>query len=156
MLSATVAAVAILLLLFPESATQALNQWTGNSSWSGASRAATIRALTLLLIIVLIFALDPEVRAFLIFVDYVGIDIFLMLLFFQGRDILHWFSVAAALSAARRLADWGWYPMPLPYRSLFNQHPWWGLYATAQPAALAFIVVGIAFTLVRLMVLHIV
>jgi hypothetical protein len=148
-LTATVIALTILLLLFTESATAELNHWTGTRSWNVASRAATIRALTLLLIVVLVFALDPEVRAFLIFVDMVGVDIFLMLIFFQGRDILHWLHVAVALSTARRLAGWGWYPMPLPHRALFRQHPWWGIYATVQPTAVAFIAVGIMFTVVR-------
>jgi hypothetical protein len=103
-LGATITALTMLLLLFPGSATAELNHWTGTRSWSVASRAATIRALTLLLIVVLVFALDPEVRAFLIFLDMVGVDIFLMLIFFQGRDILHWLHVAVALSTARRLA----------------------------------------------------
>ena len=149
MLAATITALTILLLLFPGSATAELNHWTGTRSWSVASRAATIRTLTLLLIVVLVFALDPEVRAFLIFVDMVGVDIFLMLIFFQGRDILHWLHVAVALSTARRLAGWGQYPMPLPHCALFRQHPWWGIYATVRPIAVAFMGVGIMFAVVR-------
>jgi hypothetical protein len=150
-LGATITALTMLLLLFPGSATAELNHWTGTRSWSVASRAATIRALTLLLIVVLVFALDPEVRAFLIFLDMVGVDIFLMLIFFQGRDILHWLHVAVALSTARRLAGWGRYPMPLPHRALFRQHPGWGIYATVQPIAVAFMAVGIMFTVVRIL-----
>lgn len=151
MLAATVIALTILLLLFTESATAELNHWTGTRSWSVASRAATIRALALLLIVMLVFSLNPEVRAFLIFVDMVGIDIFLMLIFFQGRDILHWLHVAVSLSTARRLAGWGWYPMPLPHRALFRQHPWWGVYATVRPVSVAFMAVGIMFTVARIL-----
>jgi hypothetical protein len=82
-------------------------------------------------------------------VDAVGVDIFLMLLFFQGRDILHWFHVAVGLPTARRLTSWGWYPMPLPHRSLFKQNPWWGIYATVQPIAVALMIGGIMFAVTR-------
>jgi hypothetical protein len=148
---ATITALTVLLLLFPGWARDELNHWTDTRLWSVASRTATIRTLTLLLVVALVFALDPEVRAFLIFVDLVGVDIFLMLIFFQGRDILHWLHVAVALSTARRLTGWARYPMPLPHRALFRQHPWWGIYATVQPIAVAFIAVGIMFTVVRIL-----
>ena len=133
-------ALTILLLLFPEPATWALSQWTGTQSWSGAGRAATIRTLTLLVVVALIFALDPEVRAFLVFVDAVGVDIFLMLLFFQGKEILQWVSIAMCVPAVRFLETWSWYPMPIPGRELLKQHPLWSLYAVAQPISLALLI----------------
>jgi uncharacterized membrane protein len=63
MIPMTLLALAIVLLLFTEPATAALNRWTGIRSWSTAGRAATIRALALLVMVALVFALDPEVRA---------------------------------------------------------------------------------------------
>jgi hypothetical protein len=152
MLAATITALTILVLLFPGAATDQLNHWTGTSSWRDASRAATIRTLALLAIVLLVLTLNPEVRTFLIFLDWIGVDIFLMLVFFQGRDILHWLYVAVALSTARRLAGWGRYPMPLPYRALFRQHPLWGIYATVQPIAVAFIPGMIMLFVVRMLV----
>ena len=133
----TLLALTILLLVFTEPATAALNQWTGTRSWSAAGRAATIRTLTLLVIVALLFAMDPEVRAFLVFTDTVGVDIFLMLLLFQGKEILQWVSIAACVPALRFLETRSWYPMPIPSRALFKQHPLWSLYAAAQPIALA-------------------
>ncbi len=136
----TLLALAIVLLLFTEPATAALNQWTGIRSWSTASRAATIRALALLVVVALIFALDPEVRAFLIFVDMVGVDVFLMLLFLQGQEVLRWVIVEIRAPAVRSLERWSWFPMPIPHRELFKQHPFWSLYAAAQPIALALLI----------------
>jgi hypothetical protein len=141
----TLSALTILLLLFSEPAAAALDQWTGARSSGTGTRAAAINALTLLLAVALILALNPEVRLFLIFLDALGVDIFLMLLFFQGRDILQWLHAAVGLPTARSLERWGWYPMTLPHRSLFKQHPWWGLYATLQPIAIALIVAGTVF-----------
>lgn len=133
----TLLALAIVLLLFTAPATAALNQWTGIRSWSTASRAATIRTLALLVVVALIFALDPEVRAFWVFVDMIGVDIFLMLLFFQGQEALRWVMIAIWVPAVRSLEQWSWFPMPILHRELFKQHPLWSLYAAAQPIALA-------------------
>jgi hypothetical protein len=152
-LTAAVTALTILLLFFTESARAELNHWMGNRSGTVASRATTIRVLALLVIVALVFTLNPEVRAFLIFVDMLGVDVFLMLIFFQARDLLHWFHVAVALSIHRRLAGWGPYPMPLPHCALFRHHPWWGIYATVQPIVLGLMIVAvpsaIVFTAVR-------
>ncbi len=136
----TLFVLTIVLLLFTEPATAALTRWTGISSWSTAGRAATIRALALLVIVALLFALDPEIRAILVFVDAVGIDIFLMLLFFQGQETLRWVVIAMCVPAVRSLERWSWYPMPIPSRALFKQHPLWSIYAAAQPIALALLI----------------
>jgi hypothetical protein len=135
----TLLAMTILLLLFTEPASAALNRWTG-THWTSAGRAAAIRALGAVVLVALIFSLDPEVRVFLFFVDAVGVDIFLMLLLFQGREILHWLNVATRFPVIRVLETRGWYPMPLPHRALLKQHPWWSLYAAARPIAMALLV----------------
>ena len=140
MIPVTLLALTSVLLLFREPATAVLNQWIGTNSRSSAGRPATTRALALLVMVVLLFALDPEVRAVLVFVDMIGVDIFLMLLLFQGREILQWVSIAMCMPAMRFLETWSWYPMPLPSGILFKQHPWWSLYATAQPVAIALLV----------------
>ena len=145
----TLLALTILLLVFTEPATAALNQCTGTRSWSAAGRAATIRTLTLLVIVALIFALDAEVRAFLVLMDAVGVDIFLMLLLFQGKEILQWVSIATCVPAIRFLETWSWYPMPIPPRALFKQHPLWSLYAAAQPIAFALLISAPVVALTR-------
>jgi len=81
---------------------------------------------------VLLFARDPELRALLFFVDYIGIDIFLILLFFQGREMLVWSGRALWEPAMRFLEVWSWFPMPLPSPSLLRQHPGWSLLAVTQ------------------------
>jgi hypothetical protein len=96
--------------------------------------------MALLVMVALVLALDPEVRAILVFVDAIGIDIFLMLLFFQGQEILRWVLVAMCVPAVRSLERWSWYPMPIPNRALFKEHPLWSVYATAQPIALALLI----------------
>jgi hypothetical protein len=136
----TLIALTILLLLFRDPATAALNQWTGAHSWSAAGRAAAIRTLTLLVLVALIFALDAEVRALLVVVDALGIDIFLMLLFFQGRELLHWLTMATCIPAVRFLETRSWYPLPIPNRALFKHHPFWSFYAAAQPLAIALMI----------------
>jgi hypothetical protein len=136
----TLLALAILLLIFKELATAALNQWSGTHSWSAAGRAAAIRTLTLLLVVALIFALDPELRALLLVIDTLGIDIFLMLLFFQGRELLHWLTIATCIPAVRFLETRSWYPLPIPNRALFKHHPLWSFNAAAQPLAIALMI----------------
>jgi hypothetical protein len=128
----TLLALTILLALCNAPAIEALNRWAGVPSWTAAGRAATFRALAALLLVALLVTLDPEVRVFLVFVDAVGVDVFLMLLLFQGRELLDWLNVVARVHAVRLLETRGWYPMPLPHPALFKQHPWWSLYAVAQ------------------------
>jgi hypothetical protein len=136
-----VLAMTILLLLFTAPATAALNRWTGIHSRGAAGRAATLRTLTVVVLVGLLFALDPELRAFLVVLDAIGVDIFLMLLFVQGREILYWLTIAACLPVVRLLETWGWFPLPLPQRALLKQHPWWTVYAAIQPVVMVLIVV---------------
>ncbi len=135
----TLLTLSLVLLFFTEPALAALKQCTGTSSWSAASRAATIRALGVLVLIALIIVLDPEVRAFLVFLDCVGVDIFLMLLFLQGRVVLHWASMAG-LRGIRSLETYGWYPLPIPSLTLFRQYPLWSLYAAAQSTVVVLLI----------------
>jgi hypothetical protein len=144
-------ALMIILLLFPERATEALNQWTGTRSWSTAGRSATIRVMALLVLIWLVYTLNPEFRAILLVVDYLGVDLFLLLLFFQGQEILSWIVIAIFAPALRCLECGGRFPMPIPNRGLFKQHPLWSLYATVQPIAVAlFIAIPIVPSIVLL------
>jgi hypothetical protein len=110
-------------------------------------RTATIRILTWLVFAALIFALDPEVRGILLIIDSVGVDIFLMLLAFQGREYLLLLTGAVALPVVRRLSMWGPYPIALPSRWLMRAHPFWGVYAMVRPAAVAILIVTVTFSL---------
>jgi hypothetical protein len=130
-------ALTILMLVFARLATAALNLRAGTRPWSAAGRTATVRVLSLLVIVWLVTTLNPEVRVVLLAVDYIGVDLFLMLLFFQGQEILDWTFIAILAPALRRLEWWGRFPMPIPNSRLFRQHPLWSLYATVQPVAVA-------------------
>jgi hypothetical protein len=133
-------ALTIVVLLFRESAAEALRLWAGTRTRGAAGREATARALGIVVLVALIVALDPEVRAFLIFLDAMGVDLFVMLLLFQGREILQWLSVALALPAIRQLETRGWYPMPLPSCRLLKQHPWWSVYAAGRPVVMVIVI----------------
>lgn len=88
------------------------------------------------MLLLLLFVAEPETRAILVAIDYIGADIFLILLFFQGREILVWSARAVWLPALRLLETWSWWPLPLPNWSLFKQHPGWSLLAVAQALVL--------------------
>src|SRR5580658_3471542 len=109
--AAALGAMTIALVLWGEPARAALNQVLGMTSWEVAGRRATGKALGLLALIALILALDPEARVFLLFINDVGVDIFLLLLTLQGRGYLLVLGKSVLLPAVRRLANWGWYPM---------------------------------------------
>ena len=123
-ISIALLALTVALLVFRRAATDIWNQV--------ASSGPGWRLATLLVIVVLLFARDPELRALLFFVDYIGVDIFLMLLFFQGKEMLVWSGRALWQPAMRFLEVWSWFPLPLPGPSLLRQHPGWSLLAVAQ------------------------
>jgi hypothetical protein len=133
-------ALTTIVLLFRESAAEALRLWTGSRARGTAERETTARALGIVILVALIVALDPEVRAFLVFLDAIGIDVFVMLLLFQGGEILQWLSVAMGLPAIRQLETRGWYPMPLPSCRLLKQHPWWSVYAAGRPVVMIILI----------------
>jgi hypothetical protein len=140
----TVFVLTVLLLLFHRPAADALSRWVGPHSPDRAGRAATTKALTIVVLVALVFALDPEVRALLLVVDMIGVDIFLMVLVFQGREILD-----RLRPLLRTLETWSRYPMPIPNRALIKQHPLWSLYATAQSIVLALVIFLPIVTVVR-------
>jgi len=83
-------------------------------------------------LVLLLFVTEPETRAILVAIDYIGADIFLILLFFQGREIFIWSWRVVWQPALRLLETWSWWPLPLPNWALFKQHPGWSLLAVAQ------------------------
>ena len=110
--------------VFRRAATDIWNQVVSNGlGW---------RLPALLVLVALLFARDPELRALLFFLDYIGVDIFLMLLFFQGREMLVWSGRALWQPTTRFLEVWSWFPLPLPGPSLLRQHPGWSLLAVGQ------------------------
>jgi hypothetical protein len=100
-------------------------------------RSTTVKVLGMLVLLALMIVLNPEVRVFLLFLDSVTVDLFLLLLALQGRGYLWLLHGAVILPAVRHLADLGPYPLPLPSRWFFTQHPFWAVYATAQLMAVA-------------------
>ena len=143
-ISIALLALTVALLVFRRAATDIWNQV--------ASNGLVWRLAALLVIIVLLFARDPELRALLFFVDYIGVDIFLILLSFQGREMLIWSGRALWQPTMRFLEVWSWFPMPLPGPSLLRQHPGWSLLAVVQAAvtlAGVFIVAIVAMSIPR-------
>jgi hypothetical protein len=143
-ISVTLLVLTIALLVFRRAATDIWKQVVSNGpGW---------RLAALLVLIVLVFARDPELRTLLFFVDYIGVDIFLMLLFFQGREMLVWSGRALWQPTMRFLEVWSWFPMPLPGPSLLRQHPGWSLLAVAQAVVTltgVFIVAIVALSIPR-------
>jgi hypothetical protein len=113
----------------------------------GPDHRTTGKVFGVLVLVALMIVLNPEVRVFLLFVDSVSVDLFLLLLAFQGREYLWFLCGAIILPAARHLADSGPYPLPLPSRWFFTQHPFWAAFATAQLVA-----VGSKFALLAALV----
>ena len=143
-ISIALLALTVALLVFRRAATDIWNQVASNGlGW---------RLAALLVIIGLLFARDPELRALLFFVDYNGVDIFLILLFFQGREMLVWSGRALWQPTMRFLEVWCWFPMPLPSPLRLRQHPGWSLLAVAQAVvtlAGVFIVAIVAVSIPR-------
>ena len=101
------------------------------TAWNRFSFAPGNVAVFVVLLL-LLFVTEPETRAILVAIDYIGADIFLILLFFQGREIFVWSWRVVWQPALRLLEIWSWWPLPLPNRALFKQHPGWSLLAVAQ------------------------
>ena len=127
MLAVTLSGLTLVLLMWGDSTLQL----------QPLGRNVTVRAFGFLIVLVLIVALNPEIRVFLLLLDAIGVDLFLVLLTLQGREYLHLLNAAVILPTAQRLSMWGPYPMPLPTRWLVTQHPFWSVYATAQLMAMA-------------------
>jgi hypothetical protein len=125
--TAALLALTLAVLLFRRLVAAALGQWTI------PGRAAAIRILSVVVLVALFLAIDPEARAFWAFLDATGVDIFLTLLLLQGSAIVYWLNIPGRIGAfVRVLEAWGPYPMPLPQRALIKQHPLWSAYSAAQ------------------------
>jgi hypothetical protein len=143
-LGATIVAV----LLWKEAARETLYRLLGISSGRGTDHHTKVKVLGMLLLLALMIALDPEVRVFLLFVDTVSVELFLLLLAFQAREYLWPLYGAVIRPAARHLGDAGPYPLPLPSRRFFAQHPFWAAFAAVQLVA-----VGSRFALLGALVI---
>jgi hypothetical protein len=133
-IAVTVSGLILVALLWGEFTLTPLKQLLGTRS---PGRQITAGVLGLLVLLALVIALDPEIRILLLLLDAIGVDVFLLLLTFQGREYLQWLGAAVIVPTAQRLSMWGPYPMPLPTRWLLTQHPFWSVYATAQLTAMA-------------------
>jgi hypothetical protein len=144
MLPAAVLALTLLLLLFSKPVAAAFTQWTTTG------RATTLRILSVVVLVALVLSIDPEARAFWAFLDATGVDIFLMLLFLQGRATVYWLNIPGHLGALLRILEtWGRYPMPLPHRTLIKQHPGWSAYSAAQSICMAMLLAAPCYVLIQ-------
>jgi hypothetical protein len=133
-------AFVMVLLIWRDPARLALNRIMGIGSGTNEGPSATIKVLALLIVIALVLVIDPEIRLLLLFVDAVGVDFFLLLLAIQGRELFSLLNGTVIFPAAHYLATLGPYPLPLPSRWFFAQHPFWAAYAVAQFVAVASVI----------------
>lgn len=73
--------------------------------------------------IALLVVINPETRLLLLFIDSVGIDVFLMLVLFQLRDSFTWAHRSLAPRLRRILLNWGPLPFNVPTSTLLRRHP---------------------------------
>ncbi len=99
MIAVTVSGLILVALLWGESTLTPLKRLLGVRS---SGRRITAGVLGLLVLLVLLIALDPEVRILLLLLDAIGVDMFLLLLTLQGREYLQWLSAAVIVPAAHR------------------------------------------------------
>jgi hypothetical protein len=141
--SAALLLLTVVLLIFQQPVTALWNQLSSRPSWQSTA--------ALMVLVLLFFALQPEVRAFLFAVDFIGADIFLIFLFFQGREVLIWSGRALWRPTARALELCSWWPMPMPTVIMFKQSPVLSTFSVAQASFIIFmgtsILAGIAASL---------
>jgi hypothetical protein len=114
------------------------------------------RLVAALVFIALLVVINPEARLLLLFIDGVGIDVFLMLVLFQLRDIITWAHRTCVPTLRRMLLNWGPIPFSVPTPVLFRRHPVLSVCSVLSPvvplglfAALSFSGCIMAITLVR-------
>jgi hypothetical protein len=132
MAALTLGATIVAVILWGETAREALYKLLGIRTECDIGRSTMVKVLGILVLMVLMIAQDPEVRVFLLFVDSLSVDLFILLLAVQGRECLWLLYGAIILPAARHLANVGPFPLPLPSRWFFSQHPLWAAYSIAK------------------------
>ena len=103
--------------------------------------------VALLVAFLLLLAIEPETRVFLMFIDAVGLDFFLLLLGCQFRDC-SWILRDRALNPVwRRLNTWGPFPMDCPTRQVMTEFPY------LSACAVVGLVVSVSFLLATSLVI---
>jgi len=143
-ISVILLALTVALLVFRRAATDKWNEIVSHRpGW---------RLAAFVVVVLLLLTLEPELRALLMVIDWIGVDVFLLLLFFQGREMLVWSGSALWQPAMRFLEVWSWFPLPLPGASLLRKHPGWSLLAVAQAVVILaglFVVANVAASIPR-------
>jgi hypothetical protein len=130
----------IALIIWGDPTQLALNRIMRIGPGVNDGRGVTINVLALLVVIALVLVIDPEIRLLLLFVDAVGVDFFLLLLAIQGRELFSLLNGTVMMPAVHYLAALGPFPLPLPGRWFFTQHPFWAAYAVVQFVAVASVI----------------
>jgi hypothetical protein len=97
-----------------------------------STQSATGRVVAFFLFLALLTVLNPEVRIFLLFIDTIGIDVFLLLVLFQlqtGFVSIHTW----AESLWRRMCGWGPMPFHWPTLTTLRRHPVMAVCAASPP-----------------------
>jgi hypothetical protein len=112
MVLSTVLAIAI-GLVFSRTSRSQLSRLLDFSAWRSNSRGVNAPLVSLLIVIALLVTVQPEARVFLMFLDAVGLDFFLLLLTLQGRNYLCIIRGQVITPMWRKLRASG--PAPLDY-----------------------------------------
>jgi hypothetical protein len=114
------------------------------------------RLVAALVFIALLVVINPEARILLLFIDAIGIDVFLMLVLFQLRDIITWAHRTGTPRLRHMLLNWGPIPFSVPTPALFRRHPvlsfsslWSPIVPLGFFAALSLLCYVVAMALVR-------
>jgi hypothetical protein len=152
------AAVAIALILAwtasSRHARERLLCLVGGDDCGSSSQPANNRVVAFFLFLALLTVLNPEIRALLLFIDAVGVDVFLLLVLLQvqtGFASIH----ALAHSLWRRMCRWGPLPFHWPTLTTFRRHPAIAICAASPPLAALATVLSIsllAYALARVAV----
>lgn len=91
------------------------------------------RVAAVLIFIALLVVLNPEVRLLLLFMDFLGIDVCLMLMFFQLRGGLEWVRRQCVPLLWGTMRDWGPVPFNRPTFSDIRRRPLLTAYSFSAP-----------------------
>jgi hypothetical protein len=108
------------------------------------------RVAALLIFIALCMVFNPEMRALLLFVDAIGIDVVLLVVLFQVQAGLMFVRTDLLKDVWRSFCNWPPLPFGRPSVARFRQHPFWTVYSAIAPTLVAGFLLSVALLLVQL------
>jgi hypothetical protein len=130
--------------------------WLGRSRRNVPSFPADDARMSLLIFLALLVVFNPEVRALLLFIDAIGIDVLLLLILFQLQMSAAFIRREWIANAWRSLCNWGPIPFQAPTWQTLRRSPVIAVYAAVSPAfavglllSMMFLAYTVALTAVR-------